>query len=125
MIKWIISLIVLIQLVYVASAAAPSDIETCEDEKCFKSLLKSRPSLMIMFTKTDKDGRDVVKVFKEVIPVIKGTATVAQINCDKAKKLCKKLKIQTTSYELKYYKDGTFNKDYDRQLVKKSMINFF
>lgn len=80
---------------------------------------------MIMFTKTDKDGRDVVKVFKEVIPVIKGTATVAQINCDKAKKLCKKLKIQTTSYELKYYKDGTFNKDYDRQLVKKSMINFF
>jgi hypothetical protein len=27
-------------------------IETCEDEKCYKNLLKTRPSLMIIYSKT-------------------------------------------------------------------------
>lgn len=43
------------------------------------------------------------------------------------KKLCKKLKVavsQSNGYELKHYKDGTFNKDYDRKLTVPSISNF-
>jgi hypothetical protein len=43
------------------------------------------------------------------------------------KKLCKKLKVavpQTTGYELKHYKDGTFNKDYDRKFSVQSIATF-
>ena len=61
------------------------------------------------------------------------------------KKLCKKLKLNPKSYELKHYKynnlkicfrkyikilfyfnsEGTFNKDYDRPLVRKVILALF
>lgn len=42
-----------------------------------------------------------------------------------AKKLCKKLKIPNDeSFLLKHYKDGEFNKDYDRKYNEKSITNF-
>lgn len=49
------------------------------------------------------------------------------INCysRESKKLCKKLKIDPeVSYVLKHYKDGEYNKDYDRSETVSSMSNF-
>ena len=41
-----------------------------------------------------------------------------------AKKICKKLKISPDSYILKHYKNGEFNRDYDRKFTVSSMVNF-
>lgn len=38
--------------------------------------------------------------------------------------MCKKLKIQNEPYFVKHYKDGDFNKDYDRRITVSSMTNF-
>lgn len=45
-------------------------------------------------------------------------------NYSEAKKLCKKLKVIPETYALKHYKDGEFNKDYDRKETVASMVNF-
>lgn len=38
--------------------------------------------------------------------------------------MCKKLKVNPEFYVLKHYKDGEFNKDYDRKETVQSMVNF-
>lgn len=38
--------------------------------------------------------------------------------------MCKKLKVSAEPYILKHYKDGDFNKDYDRKIMVSSMTNF-
>lgn len=38
--------------------------------------------------------------------------------------MCKKLKVTPDTYVLKHYKDGEFNKDYDRKESVTSLINF-
>lgn len=44
--------------------------------------------------------------------------------CSEAKKMCKKLKANPQPVILKHYKDGDFHKDYDRQLLATSIVNF-
>ena len=57
---------------------------------------------------------------------VKGLATCLAIDCEtkEGKKLCKKLKVATSSFALKHYKDGEFHKDYDRAVTVKSMVTF-
>ena len=69
---------------------------------------------------TGKNERSISVVF---FPS-SGIATLAIINCGKAKKVCKKLKSSPNPRELKHFKDGEYHKDYDRQDTAKSMINF-
>lgn len=38
--------------------------------------------------------------------------------------MCKKLKVHPEPYILKHYKNGDFNKDYDRRISVSSMVNF-
>jgi hypothetical protein len=38
----------------VASKKSDTDIELCNDEKCFKNLLKTRPNLLVLFSKSGK-----------------------------------------------------------------------
>ena len=40
------------------------------------------------------------------------------------KKPCKKALSEDEAFVLKHYKDGNFNKDYDRSLTKTSLQNF-
>ncbi|XP_061394505.1 protein disulfide-isomerase A5-like [Musca vetustissima] len=48
------------------------------------------------------------------------------MDCSNAekRKLCKKLKVSPDPVILKHYKDGDYHKDYDRQMVVSSMVNF-
>ena len=46
--------LLLSSLLSLSNGAVNTQIETCEDEKCFKNLLKTRPSLMIVVSKTGK-----------------------------------------------------------------------
>ena len=57
---------------------------------------------------------------------VKGLATCLAIDCEtkEGKKLCKKLKVSTSNFVLKHYKDGEFHKDYDRAISVKSMVTF-
>lgn len=79
-------LFVLLLVVYLVNRtnAASSDapLETCPDEKCFKNLLKTRPNLLVLFSKSDSTVKDVYKLLKEVNTAVKGLATVAYINCE-------------------------------------------
>lgn len=49
-----------------------------------------------------------------------------QIDCSTtdSKKLCKKLKVAPSPFVLKHYKDGDFNKDYERPIQATSIVNF-
>lgn len=38
--------------------------------------------------------------------------------------MCKKLKVTPEPFVIKHYKDGDFNKDYDRRETVASMVNF-
>lgn len=40
------------------------------------------------------------------------------------KKLCKKVKVTPQPHLLKHYKDGDYYKDYDRQILVSSLVNF-
>jgi len=118
-------LLVFINIKLVQSASNNNEVlETCLDEKCFKNMLKTKPNLLILFSKSDSEIKNIYSLLKEVNQAVKGVATVAYINCEINKKLCKKLKLNPNSYELKHYNEGTFNKDYDRSISKKSLVNF-
>merc|ERR1719391_512469 len=57
----------------------------------------------------------------------KGKGTLVRINCQSATKLCKKLKVSWPDKKkliLRHYKDGDFNKDYDRPLTERSLTTF-
>lgn len=71
------SLVLILQRV-----ACNPGIELFEDEKTFKSLLKTRPNLLVMFSKSDEDARESLKIFKEVGKEIKGKAAIAYSNCE-------------------------------------------
>ncbi|KAK7092365.1 protein disulfide-isomerase A5-like [Littorina saxatilis] len=95
-----------------------------DDFKDFKKLLRTRTNLLVIFTQSDKAAAKSMTLFEQVAEEMKGKATLAYVNCGEDKKFCKKLKVSPTTVELKHYKDGDFNKDYDRKLALKSMVNF-
>jgi hypothetical protein len=85
------------------NASKNFDVERCEDEKCFKNLLKTRPNLLICFAKIgnynlyalyniikqeihflfkESEAKEPLKLFRDVSQSIKGTATVALIDCE-------------------------------------------
>ncbi|XP_070546710.1 protein disulfide-isomerase A5-like isoform X1 [Ptychodera flava] len=99
-------------------------IEKLDDVKEFKKILRTRTNVMVLLTKTAKAVNHLMNTYGDVAAQIKGLGTLVFIDCSQAKKLCKKLKITPSTYELKHYKDGEFHKDYDRQETHKSLVNF-
>ncbi len=53
-----------------------------------------------------------------------GAATLAYVNCDRDKRICKAFKASPASVELKHFHNGKFNVDYERSLSVKSIVNF-
>ncbi|CAH0559634.1 unnamed protein product [Brassicogethes aeneus] len=100
-------------------------IENVVDIKEFKKLIRTKTNVLVCFYNSYKQSQNVIKVFKEVAGNIKGIGTMVLIDCSgDAKKTCKKLKIPNEPFTLKHYKDGEFNKDYDRKYTSSSMTNF-
>ncbi|XP_071942391.1 protein disulfide-isomerase A5-like [Antedon mediterranea] len=95
-----------------------------DDVKAFKKLLRTRNNVMVLYAKNAKAASNILGVYGDVAAEMKGLGTFAFIDCGEAKKLCKKYKVSPSSYAMKHYKDGEFNKDYDRKEVFKSIINF-
>ncbi|KAK3612179.1 hypothetical protein CHS0354_016566 [Potamilus streckersoni] len=95
-----------------------------DDQKELKKILRTKTNLLIIFAKSESAASKSMGLFEEVAEEMKGKATLALVDCSEAKKLCKNMKASPSSAELLHYKDGEFNKVYDRKMVKKSMVNF-
>ncbi|KAK9686365.1 Thioredoxin [Popillia japonica] len=100
-------------------------VENVADIKDFKKVLRTKTNVLVCFTNNMKQSANIVKIFKEAAVTVKGQGTMVLVNCGSdAKKMCKKLKVNPEFYVLKHYKDGEFNKDYDRKETVQSMVNF-
>ncbi|XP_048488599.1 protein disulfide-isomerase A5 isoform X2 [Plutella xylostella] len=119
--------LLLIHLTYQAKKQKTSVVNDIEDIKSFKKLLRTKTNILFLFVNNQKAAKTVTNVFKDTAEAMKGQATSVLIDCSngESKKLCKKLKIDPeVSYVLKHYKDGEYNKDYDRSETVSSMSNF-
>ncbi|XP_020917391.1 protein disulfide-isomerase A5 [Exaiptasia diaphana] len=94
------------------------------DIKPFKKLQRTHTNLLVLFSKNDKSASSYFELLGNIAKEIKGKGTVAYINCGESKKLCKKLKVTPKPSVIKHFKDGEFNKDYDRKYTFKSMMKF-
>ncbi|XP_078661185.1 uncharacterized protein LOC144905411 isoform X1 [Branchiostoma floridae x Branchiostoma belcheri] len=103
-----------------------SYVLTVDDHKEFKKILRTRTNVLSLFAKSEKAASPIMDTFAQVAEDMKGLGTLVFVDCSdkEAKKLCKKVKSNPATYELKHYKDGDFNKGYDRQETYKSMMNF-
>ncbi|XP_060583219.1 protein disulfide-isomerase A5-like [Ruditapes philippinarum] len=95
-----------------------------DDLKEFKKTLRTKTNLLVAFAKSDNAASKQMSLLEDLAEEIKGKGTVAFVDCSEAKKLCKNLKVSPSPLELRHYKDGDFNKNYDRKMVKKSLVNF-
>jgi len=102
-------------------------IQEISGHKEFKKLMKTKTNVLVYFFDKPISGK-VINVLREVADKVKGTGTIVSVECGvgDGKKLCKKLKIKLSDkgYLLKHYKDGDFNKDYDRLETVESMTTF-
>ncbi|CAF3646792.1 unnamed protein product [Adineta steineri] len=94
------------------------------EEKDFKKILKQHKNVLVLSAPNDQSAKATLQIFKQIEEEIRGRGTLVYVNCEKGKKLCKKLKHDSTNAELRHFQDGDFHKVYDRSLAAKSMINF-
>uniref|UniRef100_T1J0B8 26S proteasome complex subunit SEM1 n=1 Tax=Strigamia maritima TaxID=126957 RepID=T1J0B8_STRMM len=100
-------------------------IDDIDDLKDFKKLLRTKTNVLVLFVKSERESVAALKLFADVAEAVHGQGTLAYINCDSdAKKLCKKLKANPNPTVMKHFKDGEFNKDYDRRHTVQSIVNF-
>ncbi|XP_078580818.1 uncharacterized protein LOC144864522 isoform X2 [Branchiostoma floridae x Branchiostoma japonicum] len=91
-----------------------------------QKIFRTRTNVLSLFAKSERAASPILDTFAQVAEDMKGLGTLVFVDCSdkEAKKLCKKVKSNPDTYELKHYKDGDFNKGYDRQETYKSMMNF-
>jgi len=106
------------------NAKSHVQLESFEDLKVLKKFLRTKTNVLMLFSKDESSVKPVSTLLNEVAISTKGFAKLAKVNCDKAKKLCKKLKANPKPLEWKHFKDGEYHKDYDRLMTAKSMVNF-
>lgn len=100
-------------------------IDNIIDVKEFKKLMRTKNNVLVCFVGSTKQTTQIVKLFREAAVTIKGHGTMVLVDCSsEAKKMCKKLKVTPEPFVIKHYKDGDFNKDYDRRETVASMVNF-
>ncbi|CAG9766876.1 unnamed protein product [Ceutorhynchus assimilis] len=101
-------------------------VDNLADAKDLKKLLRTKTNVLACFYNSYKKAQTILSVLNDVARNVKGEGVIAIINCSgEAKKLCKKVKIPNNEpFLLKHYKDGEFNKDYDRKYNEKSITNF-
>lgn len=100
-------------------------IDNIIDVKDFKKLMRTKNNILVCFVGSTKPTTQITKVFRDAAVTIKGHGTMVLVDCSgEAKKMCKKLKVTPEPFVIKHYKDGDFNKDYDRRETVPSMVNF-
>jgi hypothetical protein len=99
-----------------------STIIEIEKPKDFKKTIATKTNLLVLFASSPRssDIAGVTSLLKSV------DGSYAFVDCSKKdlKKLCKKSLPEGESYTLKHFKDGAFNKNYDRQMTRRSLETF-
>ena len=101
-----------------------TEVITVSEHKDWKKLLRTRLNVLALFSSGDKHVQSLIPVYNRVATEMKGKATLLDVDCSNARKLCSVLKVKPTTFELKHYQDGKFHKDYDRLLTEKSILSF-
>lgn len=129
--KRVLCLLLLVLFSDLASAAGRfkytglKSAQTVSDLKEWKKLLKTRNNVLALFADSKNSVSDFLPMLEKVAQEVRGKGTLVFIDCSaEAKKMCKNLKMKPTPFALKHYKDGKFNKDYDRLMEEKSMASF-
>ncbi|XP_037957531.1 protein disulfide-isomerase A5 [Teleopsis dalmanni] len=125
---WILALL----QIYITACKAQGYIrkssirEDVQDLKDFKKLLRTRTNVLVMFISNPKEAAVPLRIFRDAAEVVRGTGTTVLLDCSLQgrRKLCKHLKAITKPYCMKHYKDGSFHKDYTRQMAVSSIYNF-
>lgn len=118
----LIAMRLLLLLVLANVASVISVVIRIEKPKDFKKTVQTKTNLLVLFT--NGKSAEINKV-REVLSSIEGS--VAFVDCtnkELKKQVCKKTLEEENTFVLKHYKDGQFNKDYDRQMTKNSLHNF-
>lgn len=116
MIKWLV-LLCTVQIISPASTII--DIEKAKD---LKKTISTKTNLLVLYASGSRSS-DVVSV-KNLLRSVDGSFAFVDCTNKDLKKLCKKSLPEGDTYVLKHYKDGVFNKDYDRQMTKNSLQTF-
>ena len=76
--------------------AAKPLVESVEDHKEFKKLLRTKTNVLVLFAAGLKRSAEVGKVMEEASIEVKGLATLLTVDCSskEGRKLCKKLKVK-------------------------------
>lgn len=107
----------------VVNIASPaSTIIHIEKAKDLKKTIGVKTNLLILYGAGSKNS-EVVNV-KNLLKSVDGSFAFVDCTNKDLKKLCKKALPEGSTYVLKHYKDGAFNKDYDRQMTKNSLQTF-
>jgi hypothetical protein len=93
-----------------------------EKAKDLKKTINTKTNLLVLYASGTKNA-DVVAV-KNLFKLVDSSFAIVDCSNKDLKKLCKKSLPEGKSFVLKHYKDGVFNKDYDRQLTKNSLATF-
>lgn len=101
---------------------AASNIIEVEKSKDLKKTISTKTNLLVFYALSPRSG-DVADI-KSLLKSVDGSYAFVDCTNKDLKKLCKKAVPEGQSYVLKHFKDGTFNKNYDRQLTKRSLETF-
>lgn len=99
-----------------------STIIEIEKPKDLKKTISSKTSLLVLFASSNANSE--VSSVKSLLRSVDGSFASVDCSSRELKKLCKKSLPEGNTYTLKHYKDGAFNKDYDRQMTKTSLQTF-
>lgn len=121
LLRFTLSLALAVHLLHCINAA--TSLIEIEKPKDLKKTIATKTNLLVLFA-SSLNNREVVEV-KNLLKSADGSFAI--VDCaDKTlkKQVCKKSLPEGSSYVLRHYKDGSFNKVYDRQLTKASLQYF-
>lgn len=92
-----------------------------EKPKDLKKTIATKTNLFVLYSNTKSPE---VSNIKSLLKSLDGYVAFVDCSNKELKKSCKKVLDEDETHVLKHYKDGAFNKDYDRQMTKTSLQNF-
>ena len=110
-----------------AKKSSEAMLDSVSDVKEFKKVLRTWNNVLVLFINDENQSSNLVKLLEDILPKVKGLATILTVNCynKEGNKICKKFKIPGGEpFSLKHYKDGEYHKDYDRSNKAKSIVAF-
>jgi len=117
--------LLLLVFLFFCVCESADDIVRISDNKELKKLFKSRTNVLIMYT--NEVDPVIISEYAVAASKVKGKGTLALVNCKEnkaTKKLCDGNLDSKQKVSVKHYKEGEFNKDFNRPFKAKSFERF-